>query len=108
MCYFDFFLKQQFYNLQTTMCVCVQLGLESVGVEDLASGLVTGGFYLGQTLGPLLGGAATSLLGFPWAATIMAGMFVVQSGLLAVVVTCTKLHVQSYLQALDLPVVTLS
>ncbi len=67
----------------------LQLGLASEGIEDLASGLVTGGFYFGGAVGPLIGGTATLLLGFPWAATIMAGVFVFQSGVLAAVASFT-------------------
>jgi hypothetical protein len=67
----------------------LQLGLASEGIEDLASGLVTGGFYFGGAVGPLIGGAATLFFGFPWAATLMAGVFVFQSGVLAAVASFT-------------------
>jgi predicted MFS family arabinose efflux permease len=51
-----------------------QMGLASEGVEDLASGLLSGAFYMGGALGPLLGGAATSLFGFQWTGALMSAL----------------------------------
>jgi hypothetical protein len=73
----------------------VQMGLASEGIEDLAAGLVTGGTYLGGAIGPVLGGTATLLFGSPWAATIVAGLLLLHSGVLAAVVRLTRSLSQS-------------
>lgn len=39
----------------------------------MVTGMVNSGVILGAMVGPLLGGAITEQLGFPWTMTVMAG-----------------------------------
>lgn len=63
----------------------MQVAAEGEGVEDLVSGLVSGAFYLGTSVGPLLSGALVSLIGFPWTMTALAALLLLHWGVQGVV-----------------------
>ena len=69
---------------------CLQESLPDSGIEDLASGMIGGAYYLGGGAGPIVGGAITSLVGFEWASTSYGIGLLLLSSILAVTLLIAK------------------
>ncbi|KAK9905881.1 hypothetical protein WJX75_008082 [Coccomyxa subellipsoidea] len=60
------------------------LGFDQEGVDDLVSGILMGSYHSGGGGGPLVGGAAKHLLGFPWSGAAFACILAFQGVVIAV------------------------
>lgn len=59
-------------------------GFDQEGVDDLVSGILMGSYHSGGGGGPLVGGAAKHLLGFPWSGAAFACILAFQGVVIAV------------------------
>lgn len=53
-------------------------GFDQEGVDDLVSGILMGSYHSGGGGGPLIGGAAKHILGFPWSGAAFAVILAAQ------------------------------
>ncbi|CAL8472291.1 g11833 [Coccomyxa elongata] len=60
------------------------LGFDQEGIDDLVSGILMGSYHSGGGGGPLVGGAAKHLLGFPWSGALFAAILAVQGVVIAI------------------------
>ncbi len=59
-------------------------GFDQEGIDDLVSGILMGSYHSGGGGGPLVGGAAKHLLGFPWSGALFAAILAVQGVVIAI------------------------
>jgi MFS family permease len=76
--------------LPAVLAVADRENIGHSGIEDLASGMIGGAYYLGGGAGPILGGAATALVGFEWASTSYGFGLLLLSTALIITLLITK------------------
>jgi len=91
--------------LPAVLAVADRESLGHAGIEDLASGMIGGAYYLGGGAGPILGGAATALVGFEWASTSYGiGLLLLSTALITtLLITKRRRRVADELQEALLP-----